>query len=743
MYGPYGQADNKPDFFPVHTSDVSLYEEPILEYVKRSMRRGILPLWNPHQGCGYPIIGHMHIGMFYPLNLIFNLLPDRYAWDFLILARMFLGGLFMYCFIRTLKLSFFPALAGAVIFMLGPPMVMLQAWMINTDLLFPLLFLVIEKNIRAPRRGYLVFLAGVIALSCFAGHPEHLILLHGGAFLYLVFRLMTLRPSEPKKILLQSAGAYALGLGLAAIVLLPFLYNWQYEFWHGHPGEMGITADYSGSRYFSLSTLFPYYFQNVPLTSDFKAAGMWGVYGILPPGLALLGLRRNGRCKLSWFFFGVAAFILVKILVNPPFFHWIFSLYPFKYLRISLHASHMVLFCLATLGALAIEAIMSHKPAVLRFLLFALFCWGLLAYSLYCDRAEPYFNNALNTAVFSSLILAAFLLVLFLNHKRIGPQPWLIGILIGIIVAELYYYVPRPQVSKFDSFPPVPYIEYIKKAQPRSRVYGVTWTLYPDTASAYQIDDVGISEALLPERFVRYINTFVWPNYFNKEKQVTALFVIPIMVYPNAKSFLDLINLRFVAAPNPMIALPEIPHLEELFPDPIYSREVNVYDFKQAYPRAFVVHRAIFHEDEEAVIKEMKTESRKLRFLAVIHRPPDQEILQQLKSIPLIDASTVTIKKYSPNEVILNAEMENAGLVVLSDSYHPDWKAFIDGKRTEIFITDFLIRSVFVPQGSHQIRFVFKPVSFYAGAIVSFLSLLILLAILFWSRKKIPYSPLE
>jgi len=139
----------------------------------------------------------------------------------------------------------------------------------------------------------------------------------------------------------------------------------------------------------------------------------------------------------------------------------------------------------------------------------------------------------------------------------------------------------------------------------------------------------------------------------------------------------------------------------------------------------------------------MKTESRKLRFLAVIHRPPDQEILQQLKSIPLIDASTVMIKKYSPNEVILNAEMENAGLVVLSDSYHPDWKAFIDGKRTEIFITDFLIRSVFVPQGSHQIRFVFKPVSFYAGAIVSFLSLLILLAILFWSRKKIPYSPLE
>ena len=71
--GPYGQENNKLAFIPVNGTDAPVLEEPIYHFLKLNFRKGILPLWNPHQACGYPLIGMIQIGMFFPLNLILYL----------------------------------------------------------------------------------------------------------------------------------------------------------------------------------------------------------------------------------------------------------------------------------------------------------------------------------------------------------------------------------------------------------------------------------------------------------------------------------------------------------------------------------------------------------------------------------------------------------------------------------------------------------------------------------------------
>src|SRR5438552_178350 len=68
--GAYGQANNKPRFIPVNGTDTPVMDEPIYEFVKKNLRRGILPFWNPHQACGYPLIGMQEMGLFYPLTFI-------------------------------------------------------------------------------------------------------------------------------------------------------------------------------------------------------------------------------------------------------------------------------------------------------------------------------------------------------------------------------------------------------------------------------------------------------------------------------------------------------------------------------------------------------------------------------------------------------------------------------------------------------------------------------------------------
>src|SRR3989338_8878066 len=101
--GPFGQQDNKPKFIPVNGTDSPVQEEPVLEFIKQNLRRGVVPLWNPHQACGYHLIAAIEIGMFFPLNLIMYLLPEFFAWDVLILARFLLSGILTYWLMRTLR----------------------------------------------------------------------------------------------------------------------------------------------------------------------------------------------------------------------------------------------------------------------------------------------------------------------------------------------------------------------------------------------------------------------------------------------------------------------------------------------------------------------------------------------------------------------------------------------------------------------------------------------------------------
>jgi len=74
---------------------------------------------------------------------------------------------------------------------------------------------------------------------------------------------------------------------------------------------------------------------------------------------------------------------------------------------------------------------------------------------------------------------------------------------------------------------------------------------------------------------------------------------------------------------------------------------------------------------------------------------------------------------------IETSSSSNAFLVT-SDTYYPGWTASIDGQLTNIYHTDYLIRGVAVPAGSHRVRFEFRPKSFYVGGALSVFSLLLL-----------------
>jgi uncharacterized membrane protein YfhO len=48
-------------------------------------------------------------------------------------------------------------------------------------------------------------------------------------------------------------------------------------------------------------------------------------------------------------------------------------------------------------------------------------------------------------------------------------------------------------------------------------------------------------------------------------------------------------------------------------------------------------------------------------------------------------------------------------LLVLSESYYPGWKAFVDGVPTVVHRADIAFRGVLVPDGDHLVRMEFSP----------------------------------
>ena len=64
--------------------------------------------------------------------------------------------------------------------------------------------------------------------------------------------------------------------------------------------------------------------------------------------------------------------------------------------------------------------------------------------------------------------------------------------------------------------------------------------------------------------------------------------------------------------------------------------------------------------------------------------------------------------------------------LVTSDVYYPGWRASLDGAPVQLFRADYALRGVQVPAGRHVVKFEFVPRTFYYGAALSALSLLVL-----------------
>jgi len=159
----------------------------------------------------------------------------------------------------------------------------------------------------------------------------------------------------------------------------------------------------------------------------------------------------------------------------------------------------------------------------------------------------------------------------------------------------------------------------------------------------------------------------------------------------------------------------------------IYNPEAPPLVNPNAMGNAWFVERSVIVDDANAELAALKTIDP--RNEAVI----DKKFTDQVRetSYQLAPGDTIELISYKPDELEYKYSASGEKLALFSEIYYPaGWKCYIDGSESNYFRTNYVLRGMIVPAGSHQVRFTFKPSSYFLGNKVSLASsiLFILLA---------------
>jgi hypothetical protein len=302
---------------------------------------------------------------------------------------------------------------------------------------------------------------------------------------------------------------------------------------------------------------------------------------------------------------------------------------------------------------------------------------------------------------------------------------------------------PRPKANENTYFTEEPDVTYLKSQESPFRILHITvsqddnrkpnWYMY------HKIQNVFGYQGAKLRNYQELMDAFRMPTgYIGKYLKVEGgRYVLkqPAEVsrqeWALHQTFLKLTNVRYIICP---FSLPDTSL--ELVHAPRMRGQRAVFEVKDFAPRVFFPKNVIQVQGKKAILEFMTTGAFDPMETAIIEEKAPFEIIPS-------DSNRARIVDYDIHRIQIKADVKTPSLLALSEMYYPaGWKVFVDGREEKIVKTDYLLRSVFLDPGEHDIEFVFNPGTFKIGLLLSVSSFLFLIAGTFFGwrieRKKSP-----
>lgn len=717
LYHPYRDYFAK-DFERGYPYKNFLITDPVLQqYPWRKLAIDIykdknIPLWNPYASAGEPLIANIQVAAFYPLNLIFFLLPFIYGWMSILILQIFLGGLFTYLYLRNLKLRKESAFFASSAYMLSGFFFSWISWntLIHVVIWFPLILLSIDKIFQNSKRRELLIWSSIlifsISASFFAGHLQ--LFFYGiiFTFLYLIFRFVNLKENAFKKIFII--------FGSFLIFLLITSFQWFTTF-----KLIGLSSRNLDQLHWQtkegwfipfkhlVQFIAPDFYGN-PVTLNYwgtwNYAELVGYVGIITLSFSLFSIFNKKDYTVKFYFITL---IISLFLVLPNFISRLPFILNFPFISSSQPTRLLFIidFSLIVLSAYGIELFLKREKNI-KFLLLInaslLVIISVIWFYIFSNNLNEKLIISQRNLILPSLIcLGQFILLVsayFFRKKEILILLIFYILLIVNIVDLIRYGLKfNPFVSKSLVYPQTKSISFLSESS----------KLYPWRTMG--VDYVENQKRIMPPNIGAYNKIYMIDNYnpllLKNYQEFIALselknkdvfkFSFNRMIIPNNYNsrLIDLLGVKYIVAINDTYS----DKLKFLFKE----GESRVYENKNAFPRAFMVYDLLYAKTPQESISYLFDKKIDLRKTGIVDK--DIKLNSHKKN-----ANLVKIISYKENEVLIYVNTENDGLLILTDNYYPGWIATIDGKKSEIIKTDHTFRGVIVPKGEHNVEFKFN-----------------------------------
>jgi hypothetical protein len=270
--------------------------------------------------------------------------------------------------------------------------------------------------------------------------------------------------------------------------------------------------------------------------------------------------------------------------------------------------------------------------------------------------------------------------------------------MVAILVVDLFlvaskYIDPKPATELERSFAADATVQYLKQQPGRFRIFPVGQLFMDNAFATHGLESIGgYSPAKLK----------VYQSLLD-----SALYTGPDPEFPLNMNVVNMLNVEYI------IALGRLPEDRFQLASVDQARRALTYRNPGALPRAWYVGDVRVADDHEA-LRTVASAGFNPRVTAVVDRPTGGAVAAPDSGV------SPQITEYRSRQIVLRSVSPVQTLLVLSEIYYPaGWTARIDGQETPILRTNYALRSVVVPAGSHDVVFRFDPPLYALGYTIS------------------------
>jgi hypothetical protein len=712
-------------------------------------RFGHVPLWEPELLGGMPFVGASHGDIFYPTSFLRLLLPVATVVNLNFVMHFIAAGLFTYLLLRRFRLSWAGAVAGGLAYELTGLMASYPSpghdGKLFASTALPLALLALVLALRERRKEGYGLLAVAVALALL-GHFQmaYYVLIAAGLFaLYLTFD-----PEAPGELRVRlgrlglALAAVLLGYGVAMIQVLPFIqyipFSPRAQGYHGFEGATSYAVPWAHLPGFFLRDFVgarDTYWGPNPLKLHSEYLGLPVV------ALAVLGAGSVARRRMILWLGGIGLlFLLVSMGAATPFYRVWWTVMPLvSKTRAPGMAFFIPAFVTACFAAFGVERLERREgarhllpwfiAAGLVILLAVTGAFGTFAANLAggaedlgrvgIARADAgaILLGALTSGM--ALLLAGIIARYLLQPSRSGGPLFMLLLLVisgdlwlGARPFWLYSQPPRHTVFRTDGV-----IDRLHQTPLPYRVLDLG--VYPGNGVTLMAFDV---PQLIGTPFneIRFFD-----ELWNRDQDFSNLRYVRAW---------DLYAVRYAIAPSGQSQV-------DSFLGSGFRRVLT------GVPTAGGVSADLFERTEQApwarvVPAAIKVDTGRLRptlfnpqmdYGRLVLLAPDAPVNPRpISTMPAPSPSKATVAAWLPGKmsIVLDPAPDSASYLVVAENWYPDWRATVDGARTQVFRGDWALITVPLPAGARKVELWFQSPGYALGRGVSIASVGLTLALI-------------